>query len=141
MYMTNEWKTEPVVLEKNSRGLWADLKGKEQNSGMKADNGKIDLSYLDYFPRALEAVCGVSQFGNTKYTKLSGQDARGSWQTVPDGKRRYAAALLRHHFRLAKGEEYDDEPTEYGLDPVHHAAQRAWNALATLELILREKEV
>ena len=109
--------------------------------GAKADTGKVDLTYvLEYFPRAIEAISRVAEFGDVKYTKITGKSARGSWRFVPDGLKRYTAALFRHAMCVFRGEEYDREPEEYGLKPVLHRAQRAWNDLATLELWLIEQE-
>jgi len=81
---------------------------------------------LEYFPRALCEVAKVSGVGAIKYSWKG-------WESVPDGVGRYGDAIGRH--LLAQGyEEYDKDT---GL---LHAAQVAWNALARLELILREKE-
>ena len=54
--------------------------------------------------------------------------------TVPGGPARYTDAMLRHHFAEAGGEELDGE------SGMLHAAHRAWNALAVLELKLIELE-
>lgn len=109
--------------------------------GIKADTGKVDLTYvMEYFPRAIEAIARVAEFGDVKYTKITGRSARGSWLHVLDGLKRYTAAFFRHAFCVFRGEEYDHEPEEYGLPPVLHRAQRAWNDLATLELWLIEQE-
>jgi hypothetical protein len=94
--------------------------------GAKADDLKPDCSLLLMFGKALRAVSRVGTFGARKYT-------RGGWQGVDDGFNRYTAALLRHLFQ----EHYE----EFDRDlPVRHAEQVAWNALARLELLLREKE-
>ncbi len=94
--------------------------------GAKLDAGKAPVmrGAVQYFPRALEAVAGVSLFGATKYTW-------NGWESVPDGVNRYSDAMGRH----LTGEAVDG-PTdpETGL---LHAAQVAWNALARLELMLR----
>lgn len=99
--------------------------------GAKLDKGKVDLlrGCIKYFPAALEAVAHVSELGARKYAWMG-------WRTVPDGVRRYGAALARHLV-------YDDFATDSGPgglgDEVLHASQVAWNALARLELILEEK--
>lgn len=92
--------------------------------GAKLDAGKAPMlrGCVEYFPLALEQVAKVSQFGANKYTWKG-------WETVPDGINRYGDALVRH---LAK-EEHDPDS---GL---LHAAHAAWNALARLELMLRER--
>lgn len=98
--------------------------------GAKADSGKVAFlrGCIQYFPRALLEVARVSQRGAEKYS-WSG------WEQVPDGIRRYGDALGRHLAYESMEGEYDKET---GL---LHAAQIAWNSLARLELILREKEI
>jgi len=67
-----------------------DPSGKDQHApGAKCDAGKVELSYLEYFPKALRAVCLVSMFGAKKYS-------RGGGIHVKDGKRRYKDAKFRH---------------------------------------------
>ncbi len=95
--------------------------------GSKLDAGKAPIirGVIRYFPRALSMVAEVSNFGANKYTWHG-------WETVPDGFNRYSDAMGRH----LVGESVDGN-----LDPetgLLHAAQVAWNALARLELLLRE---
>lgn len=99
---------------------------KQHDSGAKNDSGKPDASLLLMFGRALLEVSAVGTFGAKKYS-------RGGWQHVPNGQDRYTAALLRHLFK--EGREAVDK--DIGL---LHAAAVAWNALARLELILKEEE-
>jgi hypothetical protein len=106
--------------EKDPNGL------KQHEPGAKTDAGKPDASLLLMFGRALLEVARVGTLGAKKYTRCG-------WQSVPDGKNRYTAALLRH-LLTEPYEEYDKDLN------VPHAAQSAWNALARLELMLREKE-
>lgn len=120
-------------LAEKHRKIWTrpnketDPNGVDQHSpGAKLDAGKPDCSLLGYFSRALLEVARVGTYGAEKYT-------RGGWQEVDDGYNRYTAAMLRHYFAEAK-EDYDRDI------PVLHAAQVAWNALARLELTLRERE-
>jgi hypothetical protein len=104
-----------------------DPNGIEQHDiGAKLDSGKPDCSLLGYFGLALLAVAEVGTHGAKKYT-------RGGWQYVDDGINRYTAAMERH-FLKENYEKMDDDL------PVMHAAQVAWNALARLELILREEK-
>lgn len=105
--------------EKDPNGI------KQHDHGAKTDAGKPDCSLLLLFGKALRAVAEVGTFGAEKYT-------RGGWQGVPDGINRYTAAMLRHILAEAY-EEFDKDL------PVRHAAQVAWNALARLELMLREE--
>lgn len=94
--------------------------------GAKLDAGKILAAVLGDFSRALEEVAKVGTAGAKKYT-------RGGWQSVDNGPQRYTDALWRH--LLKHGRELRDEDTG-----CFHLAQVAWNALATLELALREAE-
>lgn len=98
-------------------------------AGVKLDTGKVMLhtGCLAYFPRALEAVAEVSEFGANTYTW-------DGWRSVPDGMRRYSNALARHDSARSKG-EYADAASK-----LSHLAHRAWNALATLELECIENE-
>lgn len=97
--------------------------------GAKLDAGKAPIfqGILNYFPRALDAVANVSLVGASKY-------AWKGWESVPDGINRYRDALGRHLLKEGIEGLYDSET---GL---LHAAQVAWNALAALELILRDLE-
>lgn len=93
--------------------------------GAKFDAGKIRAALvLGDFARALQAVSMVGTFGARKYTP-------SGWLEVPDAKQRYEDAMLRHWLKEAAGETTDEDS---GL---LHAAHRAWNALAVLELKLR----
>lgn len=97
-----------------------------KQAGAKLDAGKAPVmrGVVQYFPRALTLVAGISLFGATKYTW-------NGWESVPDGVNRYSDAMGRH----LVGEAVDGP-----IDPetgLMHAAQVAWNALARLELMLR----
>jgi hypothetical protein len=97
--------------------------------GAKLDAGKTPVlrGAVQYFPRALIAVAGVSAYGAEKYTW-------GGWESVPDGVDRYSDAMGRHLVG-----EVIDGPID-PLTDLMHAAQVAWNALARLELMLRDIE-
>jgi hypothetical protein len=100
--------------------------------GTKLDVGKdpVYRGLLSYFPRALMAVAGVSAAGAEKYTW-------NGWESVPDGVNRYSDAMARHIVKEWIEGPYDLEMKELNKD-ILHKAQVAWNALATLELYLRE---
>jgi hypothetical protein len=94
--------------------------------GAKLDEGKVMAGLMvEGFARALWAVAEVSTYGANKYSY------RG-WEKVPDGQKRYFDAQMRHTLCESMGER-NDKAT--GLT---HAAHEAWNALARLELMLRE---
>lgn len=94
--------------------------------GRKDDSGKPKLvqGFLEYFPNAIAEVARVSEFGAIKYDW-------GNWKFVNDGVNRYTEALGRH---LLSEDAIDEESN------LLHAAHIAWNAMARLELILRELE-
>lgn len=94
---------------------------------IKYDAGKSPIfrGAVSYFPRALAAVAAVSEFGARKY-------AWKGWESVPDGYNRYSDALVRHLTYEGQNEVLDPDS---GL---LHAAHAAWNALARLELLLKE---
>jgi hypothetical protein len=95
--------------------------------GAKMDKGKAPIrqGVIQYFPRALEAIALVSLHGAEKY-------AWKGWESVPNGVARYGDAAGRHALAEATEGLYDPK-TGY-----LHAAHEAWNALARLELMLRE---
>ena len=82
---------------------------------------------LGGFSRALMAVTHVGTYGAIKYTP-------NGWRSVPDGIERYTEAMQRHWLAEAQGIETDAESNFL------HAAHLARNALARLELMLRELE-
>lgn len=100
------------------------------SGAIKYDGGKpcIYQSFLEYFPRAMEAVSSVSDFGASKY-------ARYGWRSVDNGVKRYSDAMVRHLVKKGKGEILDPDS---GLS---HSAHVAWNALAVLELELSNEGV
>lgn len=96
---------------------------------VKYDAGKSPLfrGCLGYFPKALRAVADVSLFGATKY-------AWKGWENVPDGFIRYTDGLARHLSYEGEGQTIDPDSR------LLHAQHVAWNALARLELLLKERD-
>lgn len=96
--------------------------------GAKLDTGKPRVGLvLGGFARALLEVSKVGTFGANKYSD-------NGWMQVDNGVNRYHDAKNRH----------DLEGSITLLDPESgylHAAHEAWNALAKLDLMLREQEV
>ena len=97
-------------------------------AGAKLDAGKRrDGLVLLGFSRALAAVSAVGTYGANKYTD-------NGWMSVPNGVNRYTDAMLRHILSEASG-ELKDKDTD-----LLHAAHAAWNALARLDLMIRDSE-
>ena len=100
-------------------------------SGKKDDGGKspVVAGCMGYFPRALKYVAEVSRFGKEKY-KVEFSDK--NWERVANGLERYTDALGRHLVDELAGESVA------GDSGLLHAGHLAWNALARLELMLRD---
>ena len=113
-------KTNSLSIERDPAGL------PPHAPGAKLDGQKVMAELtLDGFSRALLAVAEVSTYGARKYSP-------GGWQHVEDGQTRYRRAGDRH--RLARGHETVDPESR-----LLHLAHEAWNRLAELELMLRER--
>lgn len=106
-----------------------DPNGKDAHEpGSKLDAGKNRLGLvLGGFCRSLQEVGKVGTFGANKYTD-------NGWLSVPNGQERYTDAMLRHYFKEVSGEEKDEDSN------ILHAAHLAWNALARLELMIRNSD-
>lgn len=104
----------------------SDPTGRRHNDpGAKLDAGKARVwLVLGGFANALEAVSQVGTDGAIKYSD-------NGWKEVPDGIARYSDAMGRHLLKEAQGEKVDPSGSL-------HAAHVAWNALARLELMLRD---
>lgn len=95
--------------------------------GVKHDGEKLPyyIVLCNQFPHAINAVVARSLEGHKKYEKWDGDWK--NWEKVEDGYTTYSNALLRHLFK--EGEDSELE----------HDVACAWNALARLELKLKQK--
>lgn len=116
------------MVSNNKKEFTNDAQEKVGTGAIKYDGGKSPVfrGAIDYFPRAISAVAEVSAFGASKY-------AWKGWEGVSDGYNRYSDAMVRHLIYEGEGEVLDPDS---GL---LHAAHTAWNALARLELLIRER--
>lgn len=97
------------------------------SEGVKTNSLKPQMSLLfKQFPKALESIVMCSQYGHEKY-KETDKDYL-NYTRVDGGSKTYADAGLRH--RLQQGNDL-----ESGLPHQFHVA---WNALAELELWIKE---
>lgn len=94
--------------------------------GAKLDAGKPLAGILGDFSLALKEVVQIGTFGAQKYS-------RGGWQKVEGGVERYHDALWRHLLDMRHS------PVDSDSGKLH-LAHLAWNALAELELILRQRQ-
>lgn len=102
---------------------------KVTSGAIKLDGGKVAVfqGAIDYFPRAIEAVASISQFGASKY-------AWKGWEGVEDGYNRYSNAMVRHLLKPGIEGPFDSD------SKLLHDAHCAWNAMARLEIRLKEME-
>jgi hypothetical protein len=92
----------------------------------------ITRGCINYFPRALMEVARVSVYGAKKHNaELNDKGFLRPEYTLD----MYEDAITRHQVALAIEGEINEE--DGGL---YHRAQRAWNALASLEKFLIEEE-
>ena len=102
----------------------------KQRGDRKDDQGKplVIKGFLNYFPRAVIAVARISEFGATKYEW-------NGFSAVENAVERYAEAEIRHLlYEIIEGEGSCDKESE-----LMHKAHKAWNAMAELELFIREQ--
>lgn len=106
----------------------------EPEKGVKNDSGKLPyyIVLFKQFPLALQEVMKCSQAGHNKYYATDSKD----WQNfarVEGADIRYKNAMLRHMSETGSVKDME----EYG--GMTHEAAVAWNALADLEVSLRNK--
>lgn len=116
----------------NVKSSEQDPTGKNQHDpGAKLDAGKLrPYLVMKGFKRALNEVWSNGTFGANKYTD-------NGWLEVPNGQERYMDAAFRHYDKWVNKEDPNDRDTDSNT---HHLGAMAWNILAVLELILKEKE-
>lgn len=95
--------------------------------GIKHSGEKLPyfIVLCNQFPNAVKAVVKRSYEGHKKYEEWDADWK--NWERVENGYQTYSNALLRHLFK--EGED----------DELQHDIAVAWNALARLELKLKEK--
>ena len=131
--ITNSLKTKSINSSTDTKPLLfettRDDTAKVAKGAFKMDAGKPEIfqGFIKRFPRAIEAVTKISQFGKNKYGTWEG------WENVDDGINRYSDAMFRHLLDDAKG-ELNAKDSE-----LMHAAHAAWGAMAVLELKLRQQ--
>ena len=104
-----------------------DMKQENKTEARKNDRLDDKLRWELLPLEDVEDIVRVYTAGAKKY----GPD---QWQNLPDGIRRYKAALLRHLVEFDKGNEIDEETG------CRHLAQVAWNAIAMLHISKQQKQ-
>lgn len=85
--------------------------------------------FIRRFPRAILAVTAVSQYGTKKH-EVPLQD--NSFVDVPEAEWSYGEAEMRHVLK-----EAIEGPWDADGDDLLHKAEKAWNAMADLEVALQ----
>lgn len=101
----------------------------KKETGTKNDTGKLQWSYLPV--SAIKEVLKVLAYGDSKYPAEDG----ANWKRVPDAKKRYYNALLRHVTSWWDGERNDPETG------IHHLAHACSNCLFLLWFELKGYQV
>ena len=104
-----------------------DMKQENKTEARKNDRLDDKLRWELLPLEDVEDIVRVYTAGAKKY----GPD---QWQNLPDGIRRYKAALLRHLVEFDKGNEIDEETG------CRHLAQVCWNAIAMLHISKQQKQ-
>jgi hypothetical protein len=86
------------------------------------NEGKAPLSYLLYWPKAIEAIANVCRKGEEKYEKFNYKKGAPVSQYMDSG--------LRHQTAFVNGEDLDKETNCY------HLAMDIWNKMQALEVML-----
>lgn len=98
----------------------------------KYEKTPVALGCILRFPRAMLAIARVSVFGCKKHGAPMGSMG---YLDVPDAKNVYREAEGRHFIK-----EVLEGPVNREDGDLLHKAQKAWNALADLEVYLRNME-
>jgi len=97
----------------------------KENKGIKFDDGKIQWWYLPIEP--IKEVLKVLHYGDKKYPAEDGCN----WKRVPNAKKRYYSALMRHITAWWDEEKNDQE------SGMHHLAHACTNVLFLLWFEMR----
>jgi len=92
----------------------------KENKGIKFDDGKIQWWYLPIEP--IKEILKVLHYGDKKYPADDGCN----WKRVPNAKKRYYSALMRHITAWWDEEKNDQE------SGMHHLAHACTNVLFLL---------
>lgn len=98
--------------------------------GRKFDTGKAPVfqGFESYFPLAIIAVANVSKYGAEKYSVAYSDK---NWKRVDSADARYKDGEGRHKLLPETTEGLYDAESH-----LLHAAHKAWNSMATLQLLL-----
>ena len=96
----------------------------------KGEKPKVHSFVFNYFPRALLEVAKVGMYGAEKHEVTAGERSFAQMPLVM-----FEDALGRHVLN-----ECIDGPVNSHDGDLLHKAQRAWDALAALEIFLAEKD-
>lgn len=118
-----EWEKFPLEVKCNKTKNMEQKNEEPQSENSSIKNDRLD-DKLRWELLPLEDVEDIVKV----YTAGAKKYGENKWQDLPDGIRRYKAALLRHLVEFDKGNEIDEETGAF------HLAAVAWNAIAMLHI-------
>ncbi|GMU26141.1 MAG: hypothetical protein AMXMBFR16_10460 [Candidatus Uhrbacteria bacterium] len=90
-------------------------------AALRFNAGKPKVSYMLQFPRVLEAMARIMEFGAAKYED-------GNWKKGGKEDQEYLDSAMRHILQRLEGKVFDDDS---GCAHIGHAI---WNLCAWLQL-------
>jgi len=92
-----------------------------RRKALRHNEGKREMAYVLDFPKAMDELCKVMEYGAAKYEK-------DNWKKGGKPDDEYLSACMRHLYQHRNGNSVDPE------SDCRHIAHAAWNLLALLEL-------
>ena len=125
-----EQLTQPIAGADNMTDRDKEVAELSPATAAKYDKVNIHRGVIGRFPMAIREIAKVSAFGCVKHGQIMGSM---SYLEVPDAEFVYLEAEQRHAVA-----ETIEGPVNYDDGNLLHKAQKAWSALADLEVYLRQ---
>jgi len=118
-YNSTKYPSDPGGQRDEENDFVMDVRSQTENiSGRKFDVDKLEYGLVP--PIGFKAVVEILTIGARKYD-------RDNWKHVPDAKRRYFDAAMRHMWDWKSGDKYDEETSK------NHLAHAICNLMFLLE--------
>jgi len=88
---------------------------------LRFNSGKAKMAYILQFPRTMEAIARIMEFGAAKYFD-------GNWKQGGKEDSEYLDCMMRHLTKWLDGKKYDDD------SGCSHLGMAIWNMLALHQL-------
>lgn len=129
--MSRHWIDEPAAGCAEVPFFGAPLAGLSETEKANYEKDPVFYGVLARFPLAVREIAKVSAYGCKKYSKPMGDM---SYLELPNAYELYSDKVVRHML-----DEAVQGPRNDADGGLLHAAQTAWNALARLEVFLRQR--